>query len=165
MTGKLVFRKAAFLAIWLTTSLPSMACHTAEPATRPSGLEPGGTVITRSQIEDMKVRTALEVIERGARHLVIQRTREGSPLRIYHRGVNSFSLNTEVQVVVDGLLVNDGVEALRNIPTSSIENVQILSAREGTTRFGATAGGGLILVNTTAKGTPSPLKSHRLCPE
>jgi outer membrane cobalamin receptor len=71
---------------------------------------------------------------------------------------------TEVQVVVDGLLMNLGVETLRNIPAASVASIQILSAREGTTKYGATAGGGVIVVRTTAKGTPLPFSPPTLDP-
>ena len=120
------------------------------PGPRPDELEPGGTVITREDIEGMSARTALDVVERGARHLVIQRTRQGSPVRIYQRGVGSFAIAPDVQVVVDGTLVNDGVNALSGILAEHVEFIQILSAREATVKFGASGGNGVIIVRTTA---------------
>jgi outer membrane cobalamin receptor len=125
-------------------------CAGAKAGPRPDGLEPGGTVIRQGDIAEMNVRTALEVVERGARHLLIQRTREGTPVRIYHRGVDSIYLDAEVQVVVDGVPMNYGIQALKNIPSASIDFIQILSAREGTTKYGANAGAGVIVVKTNA---------------
>ena len=125
-------------------------CTTAKAGPRPDGLEPGGTVIYRDRIEDMGVRTALEVVERGASHLVIQRAREGSPQRITHRGRDSLLLEGDVQIVIDGVAVPEGVSALENIPAKSVEFVQILSGREAVIRYGSTAGNGVIVVKTTA---------------
>jgi outer membrane cobalamin receptor len=138
-----------FCAILLAVPLLN-GCAGAKAGPRPDGLEPGGTVIRQDDIEGMRVRTALEVVERGARHLLIQRTREGTPVRIYHRGVDSIYLDSEVQVVVDGVLMNYGVQALKNIPSASIDFIQILSAREGTLKYGANAGAGIIVVKTNA---------------
>jgi outer membrane cobalamin receptor len=143
-------RNSAPVLVVFLSSLAIYGCSSAKAGPRPDGLEPGGTVISRDEIDHMKVRTALEVVERGARHLLIQRTREGTPVRIYHRGVDSFLLEAAVLVVIDGLLVNYGVQALSDLPSATIEYVQILSAREGTMKYGSTAGNGVIVVKTNA---------------
>ena len=142
-------RSTPILVVFLS-SLVLYGCSAAKAGPRPDGLEPGGVVISRDDIDHMKVRTALEVVERGARHLLIQRTREGTPVRIYHRGVDSILLDAAVLVVIDGLLVNHGVQALSDLPSTSIEFVQVLSAREGTMKYGSTAGNGVIVVKTNA---------------
>jgi outer membrane cobalamin receptor len=107
-------------------------------------------VIRKDRIEEMRVRTALEVLERGAPHLMIQRTREGSAVRITHRGRDSITLQGDVQVVVDGILVSDGVRTLENIPAKSLEFIQILSGREAALKYGSTGGNGVIVVKTNA---------------
>lgn len=143
--------RAAFLTLLaLPLAVALGGCASVKAGPRPDGMEPGGTVIPRDRIEKMRVRTALEVLERGASHLVIQRTREGSPVRIYHRGIDSFLLGSEIAVVIDGALVNRGVNALDNIPSASVEYIQILSAREGATKYGAAAGNGVIIVRTNS---------------
>jgi hypothetical protein len=81
---------------------------------------------------------------------VIQRTREGSPVRIYQRGVSSLYVAPDIQVVIDGALVNEGVDALSNLLAEHVESIQILNAREATVRFGANGGNGAIIVRTTA---------------
>jgi len=125
-------------------------CATARAGPPPDGLEPGGIVIFQDRIEEMRVRTALEVIERSATHLLIQREREGSPVRITHRGRDSILLAGDVLIVIDGALVNHGVEALDAIPASSVEFIQILSGREAVLRYGTTGGNGVIVVKTSA---------------
>lgn len=138
---------AGLLALASTLAL---ACAHPAAAPRPDGVEPGGTLITREQIEAMDARTALEIVERGARHLVIQRTRQGSPVRIYQRGVGSFLLAPDIQVVVDGTLVNEGVNALSNILADHVEFIQVLTAREAVLKYGANGGNGVIVVKTGA---------------
>lgn len=125
-------------------------CAGAKAGARPDGVEPGGRVITREQIDAMRVRTALDVVERGARHLTIQRTRQGTPVRIYQRGVSSFVLSPDLQVVVDGSLVNEGANALANILADHVAFIQILNGREATVKFGSSGGNGVIIVRTTA---------------
>jgi hypothetical protein len=125
-------------------------CATAKAGPRPDGLEPGGVVIFQDRIKDMSVRSALEVVERSATHLLIQRERHGAPVKITHRGRDSLLLRGNVQVVVDGALVNDGVRMLENIPPDVIEFIQILSGREAVLRYGSTGGNGVIVVKTTA---------------
>ncbi len=134
--------------LFLVSFLAGCASATAGP--RPDGVEPGGTVISREQIADMHVRTALEAVERGAKHMVIQRTREGQPVRIYQRGIGSIFLDAQVQVVVNGLPVNEGVNALSNIHSAHVEFIQILNAREATVKYGSTGGNGVIIVKTNA---------------
>jgi hypothetical protein len=137
---------------WVTLAFiaPLLTGCFAKAGPRPDGVEPGGTLITHDQIDQMNVRTALEVVERGARHLVIQRTRDGTPVRIYQRGISSIYLDSDLQVVVDGALVNDGVNALSNINASHVDFIQILNAREATLKYGANGGNGAIIVKTTA---------------
>ena len=151
-------RSLAAMTTLLAVSVLMGACATAKAGPPASDKEPGGMVITREQIEGMHVRTALEVVERSARHLEITRTKDGEPVRIFHRGVDSFLLSARIQVVVDGAVVSDGVHALDNIPSASIEFIQILSGREAVIKYGALGGNGVILVKTTAgwEWTPRP---------
>lgn len=112
---------------------------------------PPGSVVTREDISEMSnVQTAMEVLERARTALVIQRTRNGGPVRIYHRGVGSLALSPQVLVVVDGSPVQDGVAALEGIPASSVLYIQVLSGREGAMRYGAAAGNGVVSVRTSA---------------
>lgn len=135
----------------LSLSLGLAGCASAKAGPPSDGLEPGGTVIFQDRIAEMRVRTALEVVERGATHLLIQRERHGAPPRITHRGRDSLALRGDVQVVVDGALVSRGVRALEDIPASSVEFIQILSGREAVLRYGSTGGNGVIVVKTAAR--------------
>lgn len=152
-----VRRPAIFTSVFLFGAFLT-ACAGAKAGPRPDGLEPGGTVLTRTQIESMNVRTALEAVERGARHLTIQRTREGTPVRIYSRGVDSFVIDADVQVIIDGSLVNQGVDALNNLLIHHVEYIQILSGREAVLKYGTSGGNGAIIVKTTA-GLERPASS------
>jgi hypothetical protein len=122
----------------------------AAPAARQDGQEPGGIVLTQKDISAMGVRDAYHAVERAATHLNIQRTREGSPVKITQRGVSSFLLSADILVVVDGARVQTVVDHLKNIPAESILYIQILTAREGSARYGSDAGNGVIMVRTSA---------------
>ena len=134
----------------LISSLGLGGCATAKAGPPSDGLEPGGTVIFQDRIEEMRVRNALEVVERSATHLLIQREKQGAPVRITHRGRDSITLAGDVQVVIDGALVAEGVRALENIPAETIKFIQILSGREAVLRYGSTGGNGVIVVKTSA---------------
>ena len=142
--------RVRLLPVILAYGLAFQGCASLKPGPPPDGLEPGGTVIFSDRIEEMEVRTALEAVQRGATHLLIQRTRQGSPVRITHRGRDSLLLRGDVLVVIDGSPVNDGVRALEDIPAETVEFIQILSGREAVLRYGSGGGNGVIVVKTTA---------------
>jgi hypothetical protein len=135
----------------LCMALMSLACASGSAPSRPAGAEPGGHIVTREQIAGMNVRNALEVVIRSATHLQIQRTREGSPPRIRHRGVDSLILDPQVLLVIDGSPVSSVTSHLEGIPSESVAFIQILSGREAAVKYGAAAGNGAILVATTAR--------------
>lgn len=134
----------------LTSSFGLWGCATAKAGPGPDGLEPGGTVIFQDRIKEMNCRNALEVVERSGAHLLIQREKQGAPVKITHRGRDSLLLKGNVQVVIDGALVNRGVRALEDIPASTIDFIQILSGREAVLRYGSGGGNGVIVVKTSA---------------
>jgi outer membrane cobalamin receptor len=135
---------AALLPGCATAAAPAQ--HFADNA----DLEPGGMVLTAEDIRRTGARDAMEAIERAGSHLVIARTRQGTPASIYHRGVDSFVISREVLLVVDGTRVKYPVDALRGIPAKSIRYIQILSGREAVTRWGSESTNGVIMVRTSA---------------
>jgi outer membrane cobalamin receptor len=120
------------------------------PAARAEGQVPGGIVLTQEDIREMGARDAFHAVEMAASHLRIQRTRQGSPEKITHRGVSSFLLSADILVVVDGTRVQTVVQHLQNIPAESILFIQILTAREASAQWGSDAGNGVISVRTAA---------------
>jgi outer membrane cobalamin receptor len=114
-------------------------------------LEPGGMVLTAEDIRRSGARDAMEAIERSRSHLLIARTREGTPATISHRGVDSFVVSKEVLLVVDGTRVSRPVQALKGIPARSILYIQILSGREAVMRWGSESTNGVIVVRTSAR--------------
>lgn len=138
------------LAAVVLAGLGGLAACSPKPVYRvDDGLEPGGQVITRADISALGARDALEVVERSGTHLRIQHTRAGTPARITQRGVSTFVLHSQVMVVVDGTRVGTVAEHLRNIPSETIDFIQILTGREAALRYGSEAGNGVILVRTS----------------
>lgn len=135
--------------VLIAAALASLACARPVPTSdRPAS---GGVIVDRAEIAASGARNALEAVERATTHLTIQRTRNGSPVRITHRGVDSLILDPQVMVVVDGSPVRAIVEQLENIPAETIDYLQILNGREATMRFGSGAGNGAIVVRTSAR--------------
>ncbi len=111
-------------------------------------LIPGGVMITRGQIERSRANTALEALERARTHLVISRTRQGAGVQITHRGRDSIVQDGDVLVVIDGAPTREAARVLNNIDAQHIAFIKVLSAREGTPRYGMLAGNGVVYVRT-----------------
>jgi len=111
---------------------------------------PGGTMISRTQIERSGARDAYEALIRARTHLVIEEPRGSNEARIRHRGRDSLVDSGQVLVILDGTPTTLGaVAALREIPANQILYMKVLSAREATPRYGMLAGNGAIYVRTT----------------
>lgn len=136
-------------ALWLALLVLASAC-----TTRPSGYDPddsqipGGVMITRDQIERSRAANALEALERARTHLVIRWTRQGEPPSISYRGRDSLVQDGDVLVVVDGTPTTEAARVLRNIDAQHIAFMKVLTAREGTPRYGMLAGNGVVYVRT-----------------
>ncbi|NIP81206.1 MAG: TonB-dependent receptor plug domain-containing protein [Gemmatimonadetes bacterium] len=139
----------AFVALLLLGTFPGCGLEKAE-SPRPAGMAPGGTVLTRVEIEEMGARTAMEALERARTHLTIARTREGTPAKITQRGVGSLVLAPDILLVVDGSRVNHVVSMLEAIPTESIVYIQVLTSREAALQWGSESGNGVIVIRTAA---------------
>ena len=146
-------RALAAPALLLAVIMPGCAAQTgaSQPTAYDPDLEPGGMELPAADIRRSGARDAMEVIERAGSHLVIARTRQGTPESIYHRGVDSFVVSREVLLVVDGTRVRHPIDALRGIPAKSIRFIQILSGREAVMRWGSESTNGVIMVRTSAR--------------
>ena len=130
------------------------ACATAPVGDTTAPKEREGQIITREDIERSGARDGWEALRWGATHLNFQYTREGSPVRVTHRGVDSFVIDPQVLLIVDGAQMQS-LSALETIPATSIEYIQILAARVGVVKYGTNGGNGVIVVKT---GVPPPKK-------
>ena len=139
----------SFLAVGLV-----VACATAAVEDQTEPKEREGQIITREQIARSGARDGWEALRWGATHLNFQYTREGSPVRVTHRGVDSFFIGPQILLIVDGAQMQ-GLSALESIPASSIEYIQILAARVGVVKYGTNAGNGVVVVKTCV---PPPTK-------
>jgi hypothetical protein len=149
-SAAVVLRRPALLGGWcLALLVLASAC-----ATRPAEYDPddsqipGGVMITRDQIERSRAANALEALERARTHLAIQWTRQGSPPSITYRGRDSLVQDGDVLVVVDGTPTTEAARVLQNIDAQHIAFMKVLTAREGTPRYGMMAGNGVVYVRT-----------------
>lgn len=151
MKSGLTGQRSAFSFLALTLVA---ACATAPAGDPTAPKEREGQIITREEIERSGARDGWEALRWGATHLNFQYTREGSPTRVTHRGVDSFLIDPAVLLIVDGAQMQ-GLSFLENIPANNIEYIQILAARVGVVKYGTGAGNGVIVVKT---GVPLPTK-------
>lgn len=136
---------ARFLSLVLVAV--ASGCSTAPGAdgTTPNPRE--GQILTREQIARSGARDAWEAVQRGGTRLNIQYTREGSPARVTHRGVDSFELNAQVLLVVDGAHMAS-LSRLREIRAENVDYIQVLPARVGVVKYGTAGGNGVVVVRT-----------------
>lgn len=98
----------------------------------------------------------------------VQVTNQGGlvnqPARIFIRGINSISQNTQPLFVVDGVPIISGnlaattnSNALGDINPSDIENIEVLKDGSATAIYGSRAAAGVVLI-TTKKGTKGKAK-------
>ena len=131
----------------LAAVLAAAACATAPLDTPTRASERDATLLTREEILATGARNAWEAIRLGGTPLNIQFPREGSRARVTHRGADSFLINPEVLLVVDGTHMAD-LSYLHDIRVENIEYIQILSGSQGAVRYGTEAGNGVIVVKT-----------------
>ena len=139
----------SFLAVTLVA-----ACATGNTRDTTGPKEREGPIITREDIEKSGARDGWEALRWGATHLNFRYTRQGNPVQVTHRGVDSFIVNPQILLIVDGSQMQS-LAFLENIPANNIEYIQILAARVGTVKYGTSAGNGVIVVKT---GVPPPTK-------
>ena len=129
-------------ALWLAAScVMSRASEVGIPS------ELYGPVITREQIERSGALNAWDALRLGLTHLTFQSTREGSETRVTHRGVQSFFINPQVLLILDGTHMQS-LAILETVPANNIDYIQVLSARVAVVKYGTGGGNGAVVVKT-----------------
>lgn len=142
--------KASSVLAWALLLLAACATSSVPDPATPS--ERDGLVITREDIERSGALNGWEALRWCARHLTFQQTRDGSPVRVTQRGVESFVLDPQMLLVLDGTHLQS-LSILETIPAANIEYIQVLSDRVGVVKYGTGGGNGVIVVRT---GVPPP---------
>lgn len=109
----------------------------------------GDRVITASQIAQMQVSTAWDVVERSGA-VDMSEAVDGRSAEIRSRlGTNSIVLQSanEPMLIVDGVRITDP-RVLHTISALSIEQLRIMNAIQGTVKEGTNATGGVIEITT-----------------
>lgn len=124
------------------------ACAQLPPAEVPSPSSAQGHLITRADIEESGARDGWEAIRRNVHHLRFAEDTEGDVTWIGAvRGNQSIVAEDAVLLVVDGTSMLESTY-LQEIPARTIAYIQILSGLQGTARYGAAGGNGVIVVRT-----------------
>lgn len=124
------------------------------PATKPGGRpNPAGTdvVVTAEDIAAMaNVRSAWDVVQQ--RFPQRYRTdRGGASTTTWRRGPGSVVAPETPLAFLDGLRLFD-LNELERVPAATVRSIRIVSAIDGTTMYGSSARGGVVLVQT--RGDP-----------
>lgn len=135
-------------AFLLLAPLLLLGCADLPPAEVPSPNRAEGLLITRAQIEDSGARNGWEAIRRNVNHLRFSEDINGDLVWIGAvRGNQSIVAPDALLLVVDGTQMLE-TTYLQQIPARTIAYIQILSGLQGTARFGAGGGNGVIIVQT-----------------
>lgn len=128
------------------------ACTALPPAEVPSPNSAQGHLITRAEIEASGAQNGWQAIRRNIHHLRFTEDTEGDVTWIGAvRGRNSLSTADALLLVIDGTSMLESTY-LQEIPARSIAYIQILSGLQGTARYGAAAGNGVIVIRTISPG-------------
>ncbi len=107
---------------------------------------PGEQLILPDEIAKSGATDAWEVVRRLT-HMSTTTTASGEPSRMYRRGHGSIVIRETPLVVVDGVQTPD-LEVLTEVRADQIAWMRVLTGVVGTTRYGASAGAGAVIVQT-----------------
>ena len=139
-------RRACRLSL-LLLALLSPGCALTTPPAAPAHAPRLGRVISAQQIQEWRVHTAWEALQRGATYLALSADPLAGEVSITRRGSPTFRALGEPLVVVDGVRMG-GASVLREIPARDVARISVLSAVEATARFGLGSSAGVISVET-----------------
>ena len=114
---------------------------------------PGEQLILPDEIAKSGATDAWEVVRRLT-HMTTTTTASGEPSRMYRRGHGSIMIRETPLVVVDGVQAPD-LQILTEVRADQIAWMRVLTGVAGTTRFGASAGAGAVIVQTLV-APPAP---------
>ena len=126
------------------------ACHNGKPPLTPLHMNDGSRWITPDIIARASSTNAWDLLRECNTGYRLVETSSGAAVRLAtRRGQSSFLLRDAdvILVVLDGTRLTDA-RYLRDVPTSTVLSIQMLSGIDGTTLYGTNAGAGVILVTT-----------------
>lgn len=135
---------------------------------------PDGLVVTAAELEEMRAGNVTEVVRRLVPSMVGNAGgRVGEYDRLQSRTINSFMDRRPPVVVVDGVRMGNGAQALDLLRPSDVRRLEILRGAAAGWEYGSSGSAGAILV-TTRRGdeaggprrpTPAPSSADpRRCP-
>jgi hypothetical protein len=142
--------KARHLAQAVLVVMCCAACHPSAPGLTPVHMNDGSRWLTPDLIAHASSTNAWDLLRECNTGYRLVESANGNAVKLTtRRGRSSFLLADadRIVVVVDGMRINDA-RYLRQIPTSTVLTIQMLSGIDGTTYFGTNAGAGVILVTT-----------------
>jgi outer membrane receptor for ferrienterochelin and colicin len=108
---------------------------------------PRGRTVDAEDIARSSVRTAWDALQLLGAFLRLEEDKDQRPARMTARGQSSILLDSEPQVVMDGVRLVE-YTVLRGMNANVIERIEFLTGPEATTRYGTNSGHGVILITT-----------------
>ena len=113
---------------------------------------PGEQLILRDEIVQSGAVDAWDVVRRLT-NMSTTTTIAGEPSRMYRRGHGSIVIRETPLVIVDGVTAHD-MGVLADVRADQIAWMRVLTGTAGTTRYGASAGAGAVIVQTLDAPAP-----------
>ncbi|MDX1492707.1 MAG: TonB-dependent receptor plug domain-containing protein [Longimicrobiales bacterium] len=124
-----------------------------------------GKLVTRAEIQEMRLRSLAEVIRRVEPTMVGRSASLGAATPIRGRSRNSFSDEAmEPVVVVDGVRASDGSRLIHSIDPSDVALLEVLPGSAGGWEYGSDGAAGVIRV-TTVRGLGARVATGEATPE
>lgn len=108
---------------------------------------PRGRVVDQEQIERSSVETAWDALQLLGAFLRLEENKDQQPARMTSRGRSSIMLDSQPQVVLDGVRLVE-YRVLHGMSAHLVERIEFLTGPEATQRYGTNAGHGVILITT-----------------
>lgn len=108
---------------------------------------PRGRVVDQEQIERSSVDNAWDALQLLGAFLRLEEDKDQRPARMTARGRSSILLDSQPQVVLDGVRLVE-YTVLKGMSAHLIERIEFLTGPEATQRYGTNAGHGVILIST-----------------
>jgi outer membrane receptor protein involved in Fe transport len=131
--------------------LGAVATSSCRPVPRAAGSAPlaagRSIVITESEIAQLSVHTAWDVVRLRAPRLTYGQDSAGRPTRVTIQPRRSVNADETPLLVVDGMRLSD-LGYLSAIPASDVRAIRILDSEAAEPLYGLSAAGGAIVVET-----------------
>jgi outer membrane cobalamin receptor len=143
-----MLRRSARLAVSgliLLTTTSCLGAAAGDPDV--DNTSPTGRIVTAEDIARSDASTAWEALGLLGGYLRLEEDSKQRPVRITARGRSSILLRSEPQVFMDGVRLVE-YTVLKNMDSTLIEQIELVTGPRASIRYGTNAGHGVIVITT-----------------